>query len=45
MNVNAVVLNCQKYNECLNDHKSLGLIFEALLFFSLSLSLDIVWAS
>ena len=31
MNVEIVVLKCQKCNECLNVHNSLGLLFEAVL--------------
>ena len=32
LNVEIVVLNCQKYNQCLKGHKSLGLHFEDILF-------------
>ena len=35
-NIDIVVLKCQKCNECLNVHKSLGLFFEAVLQMSLS---------
>ena len=31
MNVEIVVLNCQKCNQCLKGHKSLGLVFEGVL--------------
>ena len=31
MNVEIVVLNCQKYNQCLKGHKSLGSVFEGVL--------------
>ena len=31
MNVEIVVLNCQKYNQCLIGHKFLGLLFEGVL--------------
>ena len=32
LNVEIVVLNCQKYNQCLKGHKSLGSHFEDILF-------------
>ena len=38
VNVEIVVLNCQKCNQCLKGHKSLGLFFEGVLHFSLSFS-------
>ena len=31
MNVEIVVLNCQKCNQCLKGHKSLGSLFEGVL--------------
>ena len=31
MNVEIVVLNCQKCNQCLKCHKSFGLVFEGVL--------------
>ena len=37
MNVEIVVLKCQKSNECLNVHKYLGLLFKAVLQMPLSL--------
>ena len=36
VNVEIVVLNCQKCNQCLKGHKSLGLFFEGVLHLSLS---------
>ena len=36
MNVEIVVLNCQKCNQCLKRHKYLGLFFEGVLQLSLS---------
>ena len=41
MNVQIVVLNCQKCNQCLKGHKSLGLFFEGVLKLSLSLSFSL----
>ena len=38
VNVESVVLNCQKYNQCLKCHKSQGLFFEDFLHLSLSFS-------
>ena len=40
MNVEIVVLNCRKCNQCLKGHKSLGLFFEGVPQLSLSLSLS-----
>ena len=40
-NIDIVVLKCQKCNECLNVHKSLGLLFGAILKMSLPLSLSL----
>ena len=37
MDVEIIVLKCQKYNECLNVQKSLELVFECVLFLSLTL--------
>ena len=37
MNVEIVVLSCQKCNQCLTAHKTLGLFFEDVLQLSLSL--------
>ena len=39
MNVEIVVLNCHKCNQCLKGHKSLGSLFEGALLMYLSLSL------
>ena len=41
VNVEIVVLNCQKCNQCLKGHKSLGLFFEGVLQLSLSLSFSL----
>ena len=41
MNVEIVVLNSQKCNQCLKAHKSLGLFFEGVLILSLSLSFSL----
>ena len=38
VNLESVVLDCQKYNQCLKGHKSLGLFFQAVLHLSLSFS-------
>ena len=39
MNVEIVVLNCQKCNQCLKGQKSLGLLSESVLQLSLSMSI------
>ena len=39
VNVEIVVLNCQKCEQCLKGHKFLGLFFEGVLHLSLSFSL------
>ena len=41
VNVEIVVLNCWKCNQCLKSHKSLGLFFEGVLDLSLSLSFSL----
>ena len=41
VNVESVVLNCQKYNQCLKCHKSHGLFFEDVLHLSLSFSFSL----
>ena len=41
VNVEIVVLNCQKCNQFLKGHKSLRLLFEGVLQFSLSLSFSL----
>ena len=41
VNVQIVVLNCQKCNQCLKGHKSLGLFFEGVFQLSLSLSFSL----
>ena len=42
--VEIYVLNCQKCNQCLKGHKSLGLFFEVVFFLSLSLSFLLYWS-
>ena len=50
VNVEIVVLNCRKCNQCLKGHKSLRSFFEGVLqlslslSFSLSLSLSFCWS-
>ena len=41
INIARIVLNCQRCKECLNVHKSLGLLFETVLKMSLPLSLSL----
>ena len=41
VNVQLVVLNCQKCNQCLKGHKFLGLFFEGVFQLSLSLSFSL----
>ena len=41
MNVEIVVLNCQKCNQCLEGHKFLGLFFEGVVHLSLSFSFSL----
>ena len=45
VNVNIIVLNCQKWNQCLkcqvSGHKSPGLLFDGVLLISLTLSLSL----
>ena len=41
INFEIVVLNCQRCKECLNVHRSFGLLFETVLQMSLALSLSL----
>ena len=41
MNVEIVVLNCQKCNQCLKGQKCRGLVFEGVLKISSSMSLSL----